>query len=256
MCIFQGYFPLTLLAPHFENRKLARPCIFDSATSTAPITHYEDYFANTTTAITTTIKQLLLPLESRSITDWLYDRRSTTILHRHTFLAATIFDPYDAARIQMVSPMTLPWVMTSPKTLQETAFPWIRLHRMASPWIHLQEYAPVLIPYDAAWIRILSSMTLSRGMTSPKIFLQPFLQQRTGCSVERAWYIHGWSFRPLHRMVKLNYGSLSGEDLIGMWHIIQFHHLTSENFKVHVGLCVPFRIFDKTQVGVPVLSCE
>jgi hypothetical protein len=77
----------------------------------------------------------------------------------------------------MLSPMTLPWVMTSPTTLQETAFPWIRPHRMASPWIYLQEHAPVLIPYDASWIRMVSSMTLFRGMTSPKTFLQPILQQ-------------------------------------------------------------------------------
>jgi hypothetical protein len=132
----------------------------------------------------------------------------------------------------MVSPVTLPWVMTSPKTLQETAFPWIRLHRMASPWIYLLEHAPVLIPYGATWIRMVSSMTLFRGMTSPKIFLQPILQHVEKEAAEllplgkmystdgilggKSLVIHGWSFRPLHQMERLNYGSLSGGVLIGM----------------------------------------
>jgi hypothetical protein len=51
----------------------------------------------------------------------------TRFFLRHFSISAT----QHAARIRMVSPMTLLLVMTSPKTLYGTAFPLIRLHRYA-----------------------------------------------------------------------------------------------------------------------------
>jgi hypothetical protein len=76
------------------------------------------------------------------------------------------------------------------------------------------------------------SMTLFQGMTSPKTFLQPILQQiekeaaelfPPGNMYSSDGILGGESlvhslmdFRPLHQMERLNYGSLSGGDLIRM----------------------------------------